>query len=94
MSLEHLGEDVGRDRTALSREDTGDLGLDNQLVILFAVDGLIKQQIVTAADAGQLRQLAVQQKMTSLRDHGKQLVLEGITTPAEVWRVTREMEAT
>ncbi|MDF2549841.1 MAG: gspE [Chlamydiales bacterium] len=56
------------------------------------IDAKIKERIVKSADAVELRLLALERGMLSLRDHGKQLVIQGITTLQEVWRVTREME--
>lgn len=59
---------------------------------LMMVDGPIKQQIVRSADAVELRQLAIQREMLSLREHGSRLVCAGTTTIAEVLRVTRGIE--
>ena len=46
--------------------------------------------IVQRADAGVIRNLAVQQGMRLLRDDGWEKVSQGVTTLAEVLRVTRE----
>ena len=46
--------------------------------------------IVQRADAGVIRNLAVQQGMRLLRDDGWDKVAKGVTTLAEVLRVTRE----
>jgi type II secretory ATPase GspE/PulE/Tfp pilus assembly ATPase PilB-like protein len=46
--------------------------------------------IVQRADAGAIRNLAVQQGMRLLRDDGWDKVGQGVTTLAEVLRVTRE----
>lgn len=47
----------------------------------------IKKQINRSADAVEIRQLAIEQGMTSLKQHGSSLVCQGITTPAEILRV-------
>lgn len=49
----------------------------------------IKRQVLQSPDAVALRNLAVQEGMQSLRAHGAQLVVKGLTTVAEVLRVTR-----
>jgi len=46
--------------------------------------------IVQRADAGVIRTLAVQQGMRLLREDGWDKVRHGVTTVAEVLRVTRE----
>jgi type II secretory ATPase GspE/PulE/Tfp pilus assembly ATPase PilB-like protein len=46
--------------------------------------------IVQRADAGAIRSLAVQMGMRLLRDDGWDKVRQGVTTLAEVLRVTRE----
>jgi type II secretory ATPase GspE/PulE/Tfp pilus assembly ATPase PilB-like protein len=46
--------------------------------------------IVQRADAGMIRSLAVQQGMRLLREDGWDKVRHGVTTVAEVLRVTRE----
>ena len=52
----------------------------------------VKQQILKSADAVELREVALQHGMAALRTNGAQLVLRGITTSAEVLRVTRGYE--
>ena len=49
--------------------------------------------IVQRADAGAIRNLAVRQGMRLLRDDGWDKVRQGVTTLAELLRVTREEEA-
>ena len=49
----------------------------------------IRRQLIDNLDATALRQVAVAEGMVSLRQHGAQLVLDGVTTEAEVLRVTR-----
>jgi len=57
---------------------------------LLPVTSDICKVIVQRADAGVIRNLAVQQGMRLLRDDGWDKVRQGITTLAEVLRVTRE----
>jgi type II secretory ATPase GspE/PulE/Tfp pilus assembly ATPase PilB-like protein len=57
---------------------------------LLPVTADICKVIVERADAGKIRSLAVQQGMRLLRDDGWDKVRTGITTLAEVLRVTRE----
>jgi type II secretory ATPase GspE/PulE/Tfp pilus assembly ATPase PilB-like protein len=49
----------------------------------------IKAQVLKSQDAEELRKTALGLDMVPLFDHGISLVLEGITTSAEVLRVTR-----
>jgi type II secretory ATPase GspE/PulE/Tfp pilus assembly ATPase PilB-like protein len=57
---------------------------------LLPVNSEICKVIVQRADAGVIRNLAVQQGMRLLRDDGWDKVRQGTTTLAEVLRVTRE----
>jgi type II secretory ATPase GspE/PulE/Tfp pilus assembly ATPase PilB-like protein len=57
---------------------------------LLPVTSELCKVIVQRADAGVIRNLAVQQGMRLLRDDGWDKVSQGITTLAEVLRVTRE----
>lgn len=59
---------------------------------LMTVNNEIKKQIVKSPDAVEMRNLAMQTGMMSLLDHGAELVRQGITTVAEVLRVTRGVE--
>lgn len=56
---------------------------------LMLMGSKIKTQVLKSQDAAELRQVAISQGMSSLFDHGVQLVLSGLTTSAEVLRVTR-----
>jgi general secretion pathway protein E len=49
----------------------------------------IKTLVLKTSDANQIRQVAVEQKMLTLRDDGIRKVLEGRTTVSEVLRVTQ-----
>jgi type II secretory ATPase GspE/PulE/Tfp pilus assembly ATPase PilB-like protein len=57
---------------------------------LLAVTSEICKVIISRADAGTIRKMAVQQGMRLLRDDGWDKVRQGTTTLAEVLRVTRE----
>jgi type II secretory ATPase GspE/PulE/Tfp pilus assembly ATPase PilB-like protein len=57
---------------------------------LLPVTSEICKVIVQRADAGMIRNLAVQQGMRLLREDGWEKVRQGITTVAEVLRVSRE----
>lgn len=59
---------------------------------LMPVNNAIQKQIVKSPDAIELRQISLDGGMVTLRDHGAQLVKKGITTIAEVLRVTRGIE--
>lgn len=59
---------------------------------LMPINHAIQKQIVTSPDAIELRRLALNQGMMSLRDHGAELVLQGVTTIAEALRVIRGAE--
>jgi general secretion pathway protein E len=59
---------------------------------LMPVGNEIKKQIVKSPDAVQLRKLALEEGMISLLQHGAELVKEGITTIAEVLRVSKGVD--
>jgi len=59
---------------------------------LMIVDNAIKKQIVKSADAIEMRRVALEGGMISLLQNGAHLVLQGITTIAEVLRVSRGVE--
>lgn len=59
---------------------------------LMPVNNEIRKQIVVSPDAIQLRHLALKTGTISLLEHGAELVKQGITTVAEVLRVTRGIE--
>lgn len=59
---------------------------------LMLVNNAIKKQIVASPDAVELRRVAIENGMESMLLHGSFLVRQGITTVAEVLRVTRSME--
>jgi general secretion pathway protein E len=59
---------------------------------LMIVNNAIKKQIIKSPDAVELRRLARDSGMVSLLDHGSALIMQGLTTVAEVLRVTRGVE--
>lgn len=59
---------------------------------LMPVHHQLQKQIVKSPDAIELRRIALEQGMVSLRDHGAKLAMQGVTTLAEVLRVTRGVE--
>ncbi len=59
---------------------------------LMVVNNALKKQIVKSPDAVELRHLALDTGMISLLFHGSHLVRQGITTVAEVMRVTRGLD--
>lgn len=56
---------------------------------LMLVSGSIKQQLLKSADAALLHQVAVKEGMSTLRQEGALLAIEGRTSSSEVLRVTR-----
>lgn len=59
---------------------------------LMVDNNLVKKQIVTSPDAIEMRRVALATGMKSLLYHGAQLVLNGVTSVAEVLRATRGFE--
>ncbi|HEX2580107.1 MAG TPA: type II secretion system ATPase GspE [Rhabdochlamydiaceae bacterium] len=59
---------------------------------LMVMNHAVKQQILKSADAMELREVALEHGMVPLRTAGSELVLNGVTTAAEVLRVTRGCE--
>ena len=57
---------------------------------ILLVDDEIRELIVQRSDAATIRQLAVKKRMVTLREDGKQKVIQGITTTQELLRVTGE----
>ncbi len=55
---------------------------------LLPIDEPIRSLITTGADAARIRSCAIERGMRPLRDEGDRLAREGLTTPAEVARVT------
>ncbi|MGB7949860.1 MAG: type II secretion system ATPase GspE [Candidatus Binatia bacterium] len=82
---ENVWDAVGCDRCS----GTGYLGRVG-IFELLPVTSEICKVIVQRADAGMIRSVAVRQGMRLLRDDGWDKVRQGVTTVAEVLRVTRE----
>lgn len=59
---------------------------------LMTINNEIRRQIVHSPDAVELRNIAMRTGMISLLEHGGELVKQGITTIAEVLRVSRAVE--
>lgn len=59
---------------------------------LMTVNNAIRRQIVKSPDAVVLRQIAMDTGMVSLLDHGADLAKSGLTTVAEVLRVSKGIE--
>lgn len=59
---------------------------------LMVINNAIKRQIVKSPDAVELRNIALDTGMKSLLHHGSILVRQGVTTVAEVLRVSRGLE--
>lgn len=59
---------------------------------LLTIDSALQSLIAKNADVSELRKAAAGKKMTTLRAHGAHLVRAGITTVAEVVRVSRKFD--
>lgn len=59
---------------------------------LLVVNNAIKKQIVKSPDAVEIRRIGLESGMSTLHEHGCELVRKGITTIAEVLRVTKGSE--
>lgn len=59
---------------------------------LMVINNAIKKQIVKSPDAVELRRIAAETGMVTLLTHGSELVKQGISTVAEVLRVTRGVD--
>ena len=68
--------------------DTGYKGR-HAIYELMSVTAKIKEQVLRSQDAQELRRVAVAEGMNTLFEKGVDLVLRGITTSGELFRVTR-----
>lgn len=59
---------------------------------LLTIHSDLRSQIAKNGDATELRRLAIEEGMLTLRQHGAHLVRAGITTVAEVLRVSRKYD--
>lgn len=92
LSPEDLAETpIYRGKGCKACFDTGYKGRHG-IYELLSIDQAIRQQMVKSPDASILRQMAMERGMLTLRMTGTMLVLQGITTVAEVLRVTRGVE--
>lgn len=55
---------------------------------LLTMNDEIKRAILQGADANRIKELAVKNGLSTLQDYGKYKVIEGVTTPEEVLRVS------
>ncbi|EKE08518.1 MAG: hypothetical protein ACD_17C00123G0002 [uncultured bacterium] len=56
---------------------------------LMPISSKIKAQVLKSQDAGEIRKVAIKEGMKTLFEQGVQLVLRGVTTSAELLRVTK-----
>ena len=68
---------------------TGYMGREAIYEFLVLNDEL-KEMILNRASAAQIRARAVREGMTTLLEHGWEKVQEGLTSPGEIIRVTKE----
>jgi general secretion pathway protein E len=59
---------------------------------LMPVSANVRKQILKSPESSQIQAVAIAEGMKTLRDSGLELVMQGITTIEEVWRVTRGEE--
>jgi general secretion pathway protein E len=59
---------------------------------LMNVNTAIKKQLLKSPDAMELQRVALEHGMSSLRQEGAQLAIRGITTSAEILRVTKQIQ--
>jgi len=93
--LDDIGFPVeGRDEICEGRgcKECGNTGYRGRLGIyeLMLMSDPIRKLTITNADSGQLRKTAIENGMITLRDDGFKKVQKGLTTVAEVIRVTQE----
>jgi len=50
----------------------------------------IREKVLTRSSSGEIRKIAIEQGMSSLRDDGWRLIREGRTTMDEVFRMTKD----
>ena len=60
---------------------------------LMPITHAVRQQILKSPESTQLQAVAMSEGMLTLRDHGKSLALQGVTSLEEIWRVTRATES-
>ena len=62
----------------------------SSIVEVLVMSDRLRQLVVSHAEAGAIRKVAIEDGMLTMHDHGMQKVRAGITTLEEVLRVTRE----
>lgn len=87
FAVEKLADHIYRGRGCQNCSMTGYLGRIAIYEILM-VSEEIKQAIIKKLPAGDIKKIALKEGMISLRDDGWQKVIDGVTTPEEVIRVT------
>ncbi len=60
---------------------------------LMSMSQAIKRQIMISPEASPIQSIASSEGMMRLKDHGMELVKQGITNEQEIWRVTRADES-
>ncbi len=94
--LKDIGSPVSRLDTVYEGKgckECGQTGYKGRLGIFefMLMNDEIRRLTIASSDASQLRKAAIQNKMVALRDDGFNKVKKGITTVAEVLRVTQDM---
>jgi general secretion pathway protein E len=59
---------------------------------LMPITYALKKQIAISPESETLKQIALQEGMHTLKEHGQDLIAQGLTTQEELWRVTRGSE--
>ena len=57
---------------------------------LMTISNPLRKQILKSPESTELQHIALANGMKTLRDHGKMLVMNGVTTLEEIWRVTKD----
>ncbi len=93
QELEDLGLKKGKLCRGAGCEECFGSGYRGRVGIyeLMPVTGEIKRQLLASADASALQKTAMEMGMATLRSEGGKLVQAGITSTAEVLRVTRQI---
>ena len=84
-ALAGIGDTVGEGRGCDTCRGSGYLGRTG-IYELLQVDGSMKDEIYRRSGSAALKRLAAAAGMRTLTEDGRRLVLEGVTTPAEVLR--------
>ncbi|MDF1562214.1 MAG: type II secretion system ATPase GspE [Deltaproteobacteria bacterium] len=95
LGLNEAEREEARNRTlyeAVGCSECSDTGYRGRTGIyeMLAVDDEVRAHILRNVDSGTLKRAALEQGMLTLKQHGAQKVLEGLTTVEEALRVTRD----